>query len=292
MEELNTLSNHTVEMPYDPALVDNIRRVLELQAQSVRPQSFEIYVDGLRVVDRTINVEKFDLHKSFVLPNTKRVIITVFKGIRTPNCTCYIFIKNQDTKENLGSIPYAVPAGYLSGVEVKQMIEENNVKQALNHKVERLEEKLQDKERIVAERDKQLREADDYITKLQNGIELLKNEMADKKSAIYTTLIDLAKNPPVWVQMWLGKTANIAPKQLAGMQTQENDSTEVVDLRSQPESLSEEDKRHLTVIRRMEEELEDNELHLLMLVNDKLIEKPELMPDVADLIGVTPPENT
>ncbi len=289
MEELEEMEGNTIEQNYDLVLIENLRRVMETQAEEGTPQSYAIYVDGLKVVSRTLSIEKFVRYKSY--PVVEFLQVTLYKGASTPSCVHHIFRKNFNAKENLGSVKNEIPAGYLSGVEVQKMIDETINKERLNNKIASLEKELAEKERNISDRDKQIKEADDYISKLQTGIESLKNQIDDKKSAIYQHLIDLVKNPPSWAQMmWLGKTTKNAPKQLTGTENKEDDNDEVVDLRNKNSALTEDEKRHLSVIRRMEEELEDDELHLLMLVNDKLIEDPKQIPIVADCIDIKPLE--
>lgn len=289
MEESEEMEGNIIEQNYDLVLIENLRRVMKTEAEEGAPQSYAIYVDGLKVVSRTLSIEKFERYKSY--PVVDFLKVTLFMGASTPNCVHHIFRKNFKAKENLGSVKNEIPAGYLSGIEVQKMIDETINKERLNNKITSLEKELSEKERNIADRDKQIKEADDYISKLQTGIESLKSQIDDKKSAIYKHLIDLVKNPPSWAQMmWLGKATKNAPKQLTGTETKEDENDEVVDLRNKNSALTDDEKRHLAVIRRMEEELEDDELHLLMLVNDKLIEDPKLIPVVADCVDIQPLE--
>lgn len=278
MEETeNTIPTmDTVEQTYDPASLDNIKLVLAMSYESGRPQSFEIEVDGLRVVQRTQVLEMFDTYKKFIHPNTRKVIVTVYRGVKTPAATKHVFVREKESTDALGNLQQHAVApqpGYLSGTEVKQMMQDMLEKERMNNRIVQLEEKLED-------RDKKIKEAEEYIAKLQTGINTLKQERDSKNSAMIDKLVDIAKNPPDWVKLIILKNSKGEKQELSGNETKEEKAL----------SISEADKRHISVLRKMEETLEEEDLHAMMIINDKLIDEPKLIPDVADLLDISLPK--
>lgn len=268
----------TVEQPFNPAMIDNIKRILEMHNKGGKQQTYEIEVDGLDVVQRTSVTEVFDNYKTFVHPTTRKIIVTVYRGVKTPACTKHIFLKEKETpKENLGTVqqnPSTSQPGYLSGTEVKQMMQDMLEKERMSNQILMLQ-------RERDELEKKMKEAEEYMAKLQSGINLLQQEKESKGNVIIDKLVDLAKNPPDWVKLIILKNSKSEQKQLSG--TDKKDSAE-------NNSLSESDKRHIAVLRKMEEVLEEHDLHALMIVSDKLIEEPDLIPEVADLLDVELPD--
>lgn len=283
--ETNIPTIDSVEQTYDPASLENIKRVLDMSLKAGRPQSFEIEVDGLRVVQRTPVLEMFDTYKPFIHPATRKIIVTVYRGVRTPACTKHVFSRDNEKPlaENLGNIQQqpATPPGFLSGTEVKQMMQDMLDKERMNNRIVTLEEKLED-------RDKKVKEAEDYIMRLQGGIEKLKQEVESKGSQLLDKFLDIAKNPPDWIKLMILQNSKSEKKGLSGTDKEESSEEEVTIRKKQP--LSEEEKEFIELMKRMEENLDEDQYGLLMMVNDKLIEESELIEKVADLIDVKLPE--
>ncbi|HRE97747.1 MAG TPA: hypothetical protein PK637_13340 [Flavobacteriales bacterium] len=276
----------TVEQPYDPASLENIKRVLDMSLKAGRPQSFEIEVDGLRVVQRTPVLEMFDTYKTFIHPTTRKIIVTVYRGVRTPACTKHVFSRDNDKplNENLGNVQQqtttATPPGFLSGTEVKQMMQDMLEKERMNNRIVSLEEKLDDRE-------KKVKEAEDYIMRLQTGIETLRQEVQSKGSQLLDKFMEIAKNPPDWIKLLILQNSKDGNKGLSG--TDDSEEEEVTIRKKQP-ALTEEEKEFVELMHRMEEKLEEDDYGLLIMINDKLIENEELIEKVADLIDVKLPE--
>ena len=285
--ETNIPSIDIVEQPYDPASLDNIKRVLDMSLKAGRPQSFEIEVDGLRVVQRTPVLEMFDTYKPFIHSATRKIIVTVYRGVRTPACTKHVFSKDNDkpVNENLGNVQQPVnanPPGFLSGTEVKQMMQDMLDKERMNNRIVTLEEKLDD-------RDKKVKEAEDYIMRLQSGIEKLRQEVESKGSQLIDKFMEIAKNPPDWIKLLILQNSKEQKNGLSGTDNEESSEDEVTIRKKQPQ-LSEDEKEFIILMKRMEENLDEDEYGLLMMVNDKLIEESDLIEKVADLIDVKLPE--
>lgn len=263
-----------VEQTYDPVLIENIKRILEMQVQEGKPQGFEIDMDGLRVVSRTIHTEKFDNYKKFLHPTFKKITVTVYKGIKTPNGTKHVFIKDKP-QENLGSIEPVRAATlipeYLQGITYESRTKELMDMRDLQNDNKWLQRKIE-------KRDTRIKEAEDYISKLQAGIEHLKTEAGNKQNVWVDRLLKIAESPPDWVKLMVLNSTK-SKQQLSGTESTDDQKTE---------SLSESDQQRILILRRMEEELEENQLEAVMLINEKFVEEPGLIPQVAGILDITP----
>lgn len=290
MEDNNDMAIDIVQQKYDPARLDNIKRILEISRQGGKPQTFEIEVDGLRVIQRTPVVEMFDAYKNFVNPSTNKILVTVYRGTRTPSCTQHLFVMEQEN-ENLGetkSTAPSAPGGMLGETQVKQMLSDMLEKERMNTQIVNL---LKENERLnqlndglnkqIVELNQQVKEAEEYMDKLKKLVFKLRSEQGEKGKEFFHQFMELAKNPPDWVKLALLRSTNEKTKELSGTDnTQEKEEND---------SISETDKRHLSVLRKMEEELQESDLHAMLIINDKLIEEPKLIPEVADLLDLEIP---
>lgn len=281
MEEIeNNTTPDTVEQPYDPAFLDNIKRILEMQQKGGRTQTYEIEVDGLHIVQRTPVLEVFDNYKTFVHDATRKIIVTIYRGVKTPACTKHIFIKEKQTeKENLGSTQQTqIPQpGFLSGIEVKQMMQDMLEKDRMNMRILQMEKELDTET-------KKVQEAETYISKLQTGIQLLKEKADSKQAAYIDRFLKFAENPPDWLKLYMAGGMKPDPRQLEGSEILESEV--IVRKKQKEESLTEEQKEFLLLMQNMEEKLSEDNYGLLMIINDKLLEESTLIPQVADLIEV------
>ncbi len=270
-----------MEQAYDPALLDNIKRILEIQVSQGKPQSYEIYVDGLRVVPRTTVTEIFDSYKTFLTQASKKITVTIYRGIKTPACTSHIFVVEAEKVAAVQSTSVQLP-GMLNGTEVQQYVRELMDKERLANKVIQLEEKL-------SERENKLSEAEKYISDLQRGIDLLKDEKDSKQSVIYDRLFKIAENPPDWLKLLVLNNSSPQKATQLGETEKTKEKAEVTIKRKEQPALSEDEKDFLKLMNIMQEGLEEDQFTLLMLVNRKLTDEPGLITDVADLVEVKLP---
>lgn len=276
MQEQQNIDRQTVEQTYDPALLDNIKRILEIQVSQGKPQSYEIYVDGLRVVPRTTVTEIFESYKTFITPASKKITVTIYRGIKTPACTSHVF---KVEPEKAVQQPVQVQSSNsLNGPEVQQYVRELMDKERLANRLVQLEEKLTEKEN-------KLSEAEKYISDLQRGIDLLKEEKDNKQSVIFDRLLKIAENPPDWLKLLV--LNNNSPQKATQLgETETKEKTEVTIKRKGAPALTEDQKDFLKLMNIMQEGLEEEEFTMLMLLNRKLTDEPGLIPSVADLIDV------
>ena len=170
-------------------------------------------------------------------------------------------------------------AGFLNGIEVQNYVREILEKDRMTTKIISLEEKLQ-------ERDKKINEAEEYIAKLQRGIELAMQEKEKSKTPEWMErLIKLIENPPSWVPPLIAGKA--FAQALEGTETKtEQQGDASFSKKKRDTSFTESDKEYLEVKKLMEDELNEEQFITVMRIERKLSEEPDLIPTVADLVEI------
>lgn len=266
MTERNTIQPYTTEK------ILKFKRAIEKQHEKGNPPYYEIFVDGLKVIKRTNDFSEFDGYEEFVDDDTNEVLILLYSEHATsPRNTKHRFIVKEKKQEpEKPQIVQQVQT--MNGLDFESRMKELLEKERLQNRVNQLEEKL-------AERDKKIADAEDYMGKMQAGIERVKLELESSKSVWGERLLDLAKNPPDWLKMVFLNKGNTQP--ISGTESTEGDVS--FKKKSGP---TDSEQRYLEVLRQMEDELDEESLAMIMLINDKLIQEQNLIPDVADLVGV------
>jgi hypothetical protein len=128
----------------------------------------------------------------------------------------------------------------------------------------------------VEKRDARIKEAEDYIAKLSNGIEVLKAEAGNKQNIWVERFLKITENPPDWVKLLVLHHTKGTPA-LSGTGTAEA---------NKQEGLSESDNGYILILKKMEEHLDEKQLESMMVINDKLADEPDLIPEVAGLLDI------
>lgn len=262
--------------PYTTEKLLKVKRLLEKAKERNTPRYFEIVVDGFKVVQRTNDLSEFDSHEEFVDDDTREVVILLYSDNPTsPRNTKHIFRLKEIKKEI--PVPVVPVQQGLSGVELQAKIDEVVEKKDMQNQIKDLQKQLEDSQ-------KKLTEADEYIEKLEDLKENLEKEVEEVKRKSGERWMKLAENPPLWVQQLV--VGKITGTELSGTEQKPNEGEVTFSKKSSSSSLSEEQKRHLQVIQAMEQELNEEQLHLLMQINDSLITDKTKIPEVADLLDL------
>jgi hypothetical protein len=151
---------------YDQAKIDSIRRFLESKVGKVNKENepmeryYEIYVDNLKVVERTNDLDDFCGYMDFLQDGTKEVRIIIYTASATaPKVTSKHIFKMQaeEPKKETG----------LSGVEVQNLVSDGITQAKLGWDYNALEQKY-------AEALKDLKDANEYADSLEKAVEELK----------------------------------------------------------------------------------------------------------------------
>lgn len=261
--------------PYTTEKLLKVKRLLEKAKEKNTPRYYEIMVDGFKVVQRTNDLSDFDSHEEFVDEDTREVVVLLYSESPTsPRNTKHIFRLKEIKKET----PVVTPVQQgLSGVELQAKIDEVVERKDMQNQIKDLQKQLEDAQ-------KKNTEADEYIDQLEEKVQTLEKEVEEVKSKTGERWMKLAENPPMWVQQLV--VGKITGNALSGTEQKEPEGDVTFSKKSSNAGLSEAQQRHLQVIQAMEQELNEEQLHTLMQINDTLITDKDKIPEVADLLDL------
>lgn len=261
--------------PYTTEKLLKVKRLLEKAKEKNTPRYYEIMVDGFKVVQRTNDLSDFDSHEEFVDEDTREVVVLLYSESPTsPRNTKHIFRLKEIKKET----PVVTPMQQgLSGVELQAKIDEVVERKDMQNQIKDLQKQLEDAQ-------KKNTEADEYIDQLEEKVQTLEKEVEEVKSKTGERWMKLAENPPMWVQQLV--VGKITGNALSGTEQKEPEGDVTFSKKSSNAGLSEAQQRHLQVIQAMEQELNEEQLHTLMQINDTLITDKDKIPEVADLLDL------
>lgn len=274
--ENEIMSYRTTDIqPYTPEKLMKMKRILEKAKEKNLPRFYEIRVDGFKVVSRTNDPTEFDSHEEFVDDDTREVVVLLYSESPTsPQNTKHIYRLKEIQKET----PVVAPVQQgLSGVELQAKIDEVVERKDMQNQIKELQKQLEDAQKKNAE-------ADDYIDQLEEKVQTLEKEVEDVKSKTGERWMKLAENPPMWVQQLV--VGKITGNALSGTEQKEPEGDVTFSKKTANSGLSESQQRHLQVIQAMEQELNEEQLHTLMQINDTLITDKDKIPEVADLLDL------
>ena len=201
---------------YDESKIESVKRFLESKVDKKNPKTgdsqaryYEIFVDSLKVVERTNDPEEFDSFEDFLQDSTKEVRVLIYTASATAPklMTKHVFrLQPEETKKEAGlsgseivaKITEAVSAerqkweleqlkkeleatkkdSSLSGVEIQSRITESISGERQKWEFEQVKKELE-------ETKKDLEEAEEYIDTLETQTEELRHKkgLEDVKSA-------------------------------------------------------------------------------------------------------------
>lgn len=139
---------------YSQEKVDQIGNLLTRQQEKGNPRDYEIFVDTLKVVDRTDEAEEFDSFSDFVTGDTKSITIVMYHGQSNRNDKYIFRLKESEASLNGPTLDTRID-DKLAGERQKWEFE-----------------LLQDEKRKLQ---RELKEAQEYIEELENGVDQLKS---------------------------------------------------------------------------------------------------------------------
>lgn len=269
---------------YEPMKIERIRRKLEKSAEAGKPEYFEIYVDDLKVVPRTNNLDEFDTFEEFIDGDSGKIVILIYgPSPTTPRNHRYIYLLK-------GTEASQAQQG-LSGAELNTVIS-----QRINQERERWDTELVRKD--LTDTKQKLGEAEEYIETLQTELEHYKNKK------LHLGDINLGELASVVVEGMIRRNPQMIAKlpggsALAGIIEQDNKERLENAQNHQPETgasfkkksadtnISAEDQRYIKVIRQMEEHFDPEEIEMVMRIVNCLVEVPENIIPVAELLNLS-----
>jgi hypothetical protein len=269
---------------YDPLKIDKLKLYLQTQSDRNAARYYEIYVDNLKAVHKTNDLQEFDSFEDYMTDDTERIRILVYTtNSQSPRNDQYVYrMKKQDEQKQI------VQAQGLSGIEI-----ENRMEEKLQTHRERWEHEALVKE--LEQTKQQLKESEEYAEKLV--VELL--EYKSKK--LLWGNVNLGEFASVVVEGFVRRNPQMLNKlpggeALAGIIEQDNKErgttiptpeTEVsFKKKSDSADLSEEEKGYLNFMKGIAESFDDEEIIILTQVITKLEEDTTQLKPVAELLNI------
>jgi hypothetical protein len=262
---------------YDSGKIAMLKQLLENNARNGRPTEYEIKVDELKAVPRTNDPAQFDSYEDFFSPDTKTIIITLFEG-QGKSSDKHIFIMGSE------ELKQAEPAPSLSGLDIDKKVDE---------KVEAVKKQME-YEKVIEENKElkeQVKDADEYVDKLEKALELEKQGRLKIKGIHVGEIASIAaesiirRNPH-----WLSRVPGM--EGLAGFIEEDTQKKELeaATIESEAtfkahkpaEELNEEEKELVGALRELQEEFDEEELgNIGELIRTLMKSKQALSPTLA-----------
>lgn len=269
---------------YDQLKIDKLKLYLQTQADRNAARYYEIYVDNLKAVHKTNDIQEFDSYEDYMTEDTDRIRILVYStNPQSPRNDQYVYrLKKQDEQKTI------VQQQGLNGIEIESRMEEK-----LQTHRERWEHEALVKE--LEQTKQQLKESEEYAEKLAAELQ----EYRSKK--LHWGNVNLGELASVVVEGIVRRNPQMVAKlpggeALAGIIEQDNkergtttptQETEVsFKKKSDTPELSDEEKGYLNFMRGIAESFDDEEIVILTQVITKLEEDTTQLKPVAELLNI------
>jgi len=243
---------------YTPEKVEKVKAIIARYGKI-----YCIFLDDMRVVERTRDISQFESFEEFVDEDTKELKIQVFQGTSN-RADLYHFC--------FGEVPppaEETPKTQLPGVTTLSGTQEAVVNELVDNAIfKRDHEKLQ----------KDLKEAEEYIEKLQEEVDRLKeNAKPGMISELGSTLLSLVKENP----QALGRLNILGG--LGGHTETAQRETEASFTKKEP-PLSEVDRQYLRLLRNLQAVFSPDQLQMIMEILQNLGKDPEQIETILSLL--------
>ncbi len=266
---------------YDPVKVGKIKHLLLNFQQKGSPRSFEVYVDEMKVVDRSDNPEDFDTYQDFMDEDTKYIRFIIYCNPNSPRNEQYYFEMNPSSSKSFSN--------ELSGFELDTKIDEKLLTE--RHKWE-TEQRQKEQAKEIEELKAKLTDAEQYIETLENSVEDLKTNGTKAKAGwgeIASVALEgiIRRNPQLL-------TAIPGGEALAGILSESNppqkaiEETPKSEVSFQPKTESTptnaEDSERLYVVKMIQENFDPLQLTKVWEILKELSENPDSIQPVLELL--------
>jgi hypothetical protein len=287
------MSKNEKEETYSAEGVNTVKKILEHGITNNNPFYYKIQVDGLNIVEKTVDMTKFDSFQPF-LAEAKEITILIYNSPTTPNHIIKRVFRMQD--KTILSQP---PQG-LGGIEVMNGLLQNAKKEWDNELLKKENVELKEK----------IKEGETYIGKLEDEVERQKRENMEvlKKKGIKDK--DFGMMFSGLAEGLIRRNTHLLAKipgaeGLAGLIEQDNQEGEHRPADVPPEgeasfskkssenpALNEEQERYYAYFKHLEDSFNETEIKEVMEIIDCLIEKPENIQVMAELLNINLKQKT
>lgn len=276
---------------YDPQKIERLKQFLEKQASKGQARYFEIYIDNLKAVPRTIDLTDFDSYTEFLDENTEKIKVRIYSTHPTSaQHDLHVFtMQTSEPSKEQG----------LSGIEVKA-----EINRELSLARERWDAEQVKKE--LAYTQKELEQAEQYIEKLETKLEEAssKRNASDRNWGQIASVAGeaiLRRNAHLLAALPGGeglagiiKEDTIQKMQQAGKQgqaTQEKDMETTFSRKEEAPVLTEQQKGYINFFQQMEERFDEQEMQKVMFILNSLANDPSQIDPVSELLEKQPEQS-
>lgn len=271
---------------YDPQKIERLKQFLEKQAAKGQARYFEIYIDNLKAVPRTLDLSDFESYTEFLDENTEKIKVKIYSTSPTSaHHDLHVFTMNTpDQPKEQG----------LSGFEIK-----SEINKEVGLAKERWEADQVKKE--LGETQKQLEQAEQYIEKLEGKLEEAssKRKMGDvqwgevasialegvmRRNAHLLAAIPGAEGLAGVIQQ---DTIQRMNQPISQPQADSETSFKKKSDTPQP-GLTDQQKGYLTFLEQLEERFDPQEMQKVMYILNSLAADPSQIDPVAELLEKQP----
>lgn len=153
---------------YNTEKIELIKRSLEQLKEMGQSHFYEIHVDGLRAVPKSEDIERFDQYEMYISRDSEEIKILLYQGLSNRYDTFIFLMKGGERPE---------PATLNATPEIV----EDKIMQAMR------ERDITDYCKRITELEKELEEAQDYISDIEEKL-LELNKTSDKQSRFWDML--------------------------------------------------------------------------------------------------------
>lgn len=276
---------------YDQLKIDKLKLYLQTQVDRGAARYFEIFVDNLKAVHKTNDINEFDSFEDYMTEDTERIRILVYTSNPTsPRNDQYVYKMKKSEEQKV-----IVQAPALSGIEIESRIEEK-----LQTHRDRWEHEALLKE--LEQTKQQLKESEEYAEKLVAELNIFRSKklhwgnvnLGELASVVVEGIV--RRNPQMVAKLPGGETlAGIIEddnRERANPTTQVSEGTKVsFKMKSDEDEkekiiLTEEEKGYLNFMRGIADSFEDEEIIILTQVINKLEDDTTQLKPVAELLNI------
>lgn len=259
---------------YDQLKIDKLKHLLTELAAKNQARPFEIFVDGLKVVPKTEDVNEFENYEYYINEDSEKIRILIYYSITSPRNDQYVYyIQRGKLDKPMNGL------GDLDGIIQEKLEARDREHEARQIKLELEETKkqLEEAEQYADILEKQLEQANSYKHKLG------KLDLVELGSLVLERIA--IKNPVALDRMGLGNI--VAPSANEQIPEPVEASFEKQVQTQTPE------QRHIELLQQLESIFNEDQLELVMRIIGKFAEEPTHLQTVAGLLNIEiKPENT
>jgi len=153
---------------FDQQKVNNLKTHLDTMAAKGKAKFYEIYVDSLKAVPKTDEADEFETYEDYLTANTNEIRIVIYYSDASPRNEQYVFsMKAKSPEEALDLGLNGVAFRSYSSKDLIQMRQQKDRKTAETMEIQGLK-------RHIGELNGEIEEKDEYIERLESGIEQAK----------------------------------------------------------------------------------------------------------------------